>query len=182
VNLLLQWIRDWAATALVVVLFISMAIKAARERNRKAFTTLAAVLGVVVIATVGFYVWRRGTVIAEAKFDPGIAPFTLTIRKVPVAVTDSSHFIVELRRGQYVVTSFRYFWPGYTPNRVRIDWPCINYFTVTFDDAHIAKCEWSWGKQAVWTMSEQPGVEEAGLSAYYFTPRKPPPAGCPSSP
>jgi hypothetical protein len=56
-----------------------------------------------------FVVWRHGTVVAEAKFNPGIAPFTIEVRRVPVPVTNSKHFIVELYRGQYVVTSFRYF-------------------------------------------------------------------------
>ena len=38
--------------------------------------------------------------------------------------------------------SFRYFWPGYTPERVRVSWPCIDRFTVTFDDRYEASCDW----------------------------------------
>src|SRR5712664_3994138 len=99
----------------------------------------------------GLWWWRRGEVVAKAEFDPGIAPFTIEVRRVPVPVTNSKHFIVSLYRGQYVVTSFRYFWPDYTPQRVRISWPCINHFTVTFDDKYEASCDWNWGASASWT-------------------------------
>jgi len=43
-----------------------------------------------------FNEWRKGEVVATAKFDPGIAPFTIEVRKVPVPVTNSYHFIVSL--------------------------------------------------------------------------------------
>ena len=33
-----------------------------------------------------FNEWRKGVVVATAKFDPGIAPFTIEVRKVPVPV------------------------------------------------------------------------------------------------
>lgn len=121
---------------------------------------------------------RTGEVIATAEFDPGIAPFTIEARTVPVPVTSSKHFIISLYRGQYVVTSFRYFWLGYTPERVAISWPCINRFTVTFDDKYEATCDWSWGAGATWSMTVPEGSQKPGLSPYFFTPRKPPPPGC----
>ena len=46
---------------------------------------------------------RKGEIVATAAFDPGIAPFTIEVRKVPVPVTNSHHFIVSLHRGEYVV-------------------------------------------------------------------------------
>ena len=125
--------------------------------------------------------WRRGDVVAKAEFDPGIAPFTIEVRRVPVPVTNSKHFIISLYRGQYVVTSFRYFWPGYTPEHVRISWPCMNEFTVTFDDKYEARCVWSWGAGASWSMTVPEGGQKPGLSPYFFTPRKPPPPGCPKT-
>jgi len=125
--------------------------------------------------------WRRGEVVAKAEFDPGIAPFTIEVRRVPVPVTNSKHFIISLNRGQYVVTSFRYFWPGYTPEHVRISWPCMNQFTVTFDDKYEARCVWSWGAGASWSMTVPEGGPKPGLSPYFFTPRKPPPPGCPNT-
>lgn len=123
--------------------------------------------------------WRQGKVVAEATFDPGIAPFKIKVRSVPVPVTNSRHFIVSLYRGQYVVTSFRYFWPGYTPEKVSISWPCMNHFTVHFDN-YTATCDWQWGAEATWSMSTPSGSREPGLSPYYFTPRKPVPEGCPA--
>ncbi len=126
-----------------------------------------------------FEIARQGEVVATAEFDPGIAPFTLEVRKVPVPVTNSSHFIVSLHRGQYVVTSFRYFWPDYTPGRVVVSWPCVNRFTVTFDDTYEASCEWSWGAGASWSITVPEGRQKPGLSAYFFTPRNPLPPGCP---
>jgi hypothetical protein len=126
--------------------------------------------------------WRQGEVVARAEFDPGIAPFTIEVRKVPVPVTNSKHLIISLYRGQYVVTSFRYFWPGYTPERVKISWPCINHFSVTFDEKYEAICEWSWGRGATWSMTVPEGGQKLGLSPYFFTPRKAPPPGCPNVP
>ena len=126
--------------------------------------------------------WRSGEIVASAKFDPGIAPFTLVVRRVPVPVTASKHFIVELHRGQYVVTSFRYFWPDYTPKQVRISWPCINHFSVIFDEKYEAICDWSWGAGATWSMKTAGPALKPGLSPYFFTPRNPPPAGCSKEP
>ncbi len=132
-----------------------------------------------------FYWWRQGTVVASATFDPGIAPFDVKVTRVPVPVTRSDHFIVELRRGQYVVTAQRYFWPDYTPSHVTVQWPCIDEFTVSFDDAYVATCNWRWGRSATWTLSavtsSAPVPAKAhppGLSPYFFTPRKPIPAAC----
>jgi hypothetical protein len=127
-----------------------------------------------------FRIWRHGTIVAEAEFDPGIAPFTLTVRRVPVPVTASEHFIVELKRGEYVVTSFRYFWPEYTPEHVWISWHCIDHFEVHFDD-HVATCDWKWGEGATWKMTG-PTDQPAGLSPYFFTPRNPVPQGCQAAP
>ena len=125
---------------------------------------------VVVLAFVAIFaaavaahtVWRAGTVVAEASFDPGIAPFDVTVREVPVPVTGSHHFIVTLRRGQYVVTSFRYFWVKYTPKSVKIEWTKLETFKVIFDDRYVATCNWSWGKEATWTMQVPSGGETPG--------------------
>lgn len=137
----------------------------------------------VIIGSLGTFLWwRKGVVVASAKFDPGIAPFSVEVRKVPVPVTNSEHFIVSLYRGQYQVTSFRYFWPSYTPERVTISWPCINRFVVTFDDKYEATCEWSWGSAATWSIASPLGARKAGLSPYYFTPRNVQPAECPVLP
>lgn len=122
-----------------------------------------------------FVQWRAGDVVATASFNPGIAPFDIKVRKVPVPVTGSSHFIVELRRGEYIVTSQRFFWQGYTPSTVTIDWDCMEHFTVTFDQTHVATCDWKWGREATWTMSDA-----SGLSPYYFAPTAAVPDGCPS--
>ena len=56
-------------------------------------------LAVFVTLTVGFSVWRNGRIVARAMFDPGIAPFDITVREVPVLVTGSNHFIITLSRG-----------------------------------------------------------------------------------
>jgi hypothetical protein len=104
---------------------ITMALASAADPRRRHY-------GKLVVAT-------RGSG-CQGRFDPGIAPFTIEVRRVPVPVTNSKHFIISLYRGQYVVTSFRYFWPGYTPEHVRISWPCMNQFTVTFDDKYEARC------------------------------------------
>lgn len=125
-----------------------------------------------------FNKWREGKIVASAQFDPGIAPFTIDVRKVPVLVTKSEHFVVTLYRGQYPVTSFRYFWLNYTPKKVTISWRCIDRFTVRFDDLYEANCEWSWGKGAQWSMTVPPNSKQPGLSPYFFTPRNPIPEGC----
>ena len=136
-------------------------------------------LCIIGLLGLGWWWWRSGSIVARAEFDPGIAPFTIVVRRVPVPVTHSKHFIIELYRGQYVVTSFRYFWPNYTPEQVAISWPCINRFTVIFDDKYEASCEWSWGSGSTWSMKSIGGSVQPGLSPYFFTPRKPIPAGCP---
>ena len=130
-------------------------------------------IALLVFPYIIFAVWRAGRIVAEAEFNPGVAPFHLTVRRVPVPVTQSSHFIVELKRGQYVVTSFRYFWPQYTPQRVKITWDKIERFTVTFDDVYVATCDWRWGREASWRLTEPPGGNIAGLSATFFTPVDP---------
>jgi len=162
----------WASVALTCLNGLLMA------RARKIMIGYVVIIGLV---SGGFWWWRHGTVVARASFDPGIAPFTVEVRKVPVPVTRSRHFIVSLYRGQYVVTSFRYFWPGYTPSHVTIAWPCIDTFTVTFDEQHVATCHWRWGQEATWSMSEPTNGPKPGLSPYFFTPRNPPPSNCPSS-
>jgi len=90
------------------------------------------------IILIGFFaahdVWREGKIVAEARFNPGIAPFDITVREVPVPVTKSHHFVVTLKRGQYPVTSFRFFWIAYTPTKVRIEWKRLETFNVIFDD------------------------------------------------
>lgn len=125
---------------------------------------LAAVLSVVLFAgaIIGFNIWRAGNVVAEATFNPGIAPFDVTVRKVPAPVTDSHHFIITLKRGQYPVTSFRYFWVRYTPKNVRIEWTRMETFKVVFDDRYIATCSWCWGREATWTMQVPPGGQMPG--------------------
>jgi hypothetical protein len=149
------------------------------ERSSWSLKTLGIVLLLLLAGFAAMRWWRSGVIVAQAQFDPGIAPFTITVRRVPVPVTASKHFIVELYRGQYVVTSFRYFWPEYTPERVRISWPCLNHFSVVFDEKYEANCDWSWGAGATWSMKSPSGALPPGLSGYFFTPRNPPPAGCP---
>ncbi len=132
-----------------------------RPWHRRNLGVLAALV-FFAAAILGFYYWRAGTIVAEAKFDPGIAPFDLTVRSVPVPVTRSRHFIVTLRRGQYPVTSFRYFWVGYTPRSVRIEWPRLESFKVVFDERYVATCEWNWGGRATWTMQAPQGAQPPG--------------------
>lgn len=139
----------------------------------------ALAFAIIAVGELCFWYWRHGVIVARAEFDPGIAPFSLSVRRVPVPVTASNHFIVDLHRGEYVVSSFRYFWGGYTPQVVRISWPCINHFSVFFDEQYEATCDWEWGKNAIWSMKSLGGTVEPGLSAYYFTPQKPVPQGCP---
>jgi hypothetical protein len=97
---------QWATAILVVLAIMSLLSSAMLSRSVKVI-----LVAVCLVPLITHAIWRMGRVVAEAEFNPGIAPFHLTIRRVPVPVTQSSHFIVELRRGQYVVTSFRYFWP-----------------------------------------------------------------------
>ena len=167
-----RWISSNSNVLLFIVLSANVLLTLFVSKASRATKVLlvAVMLVPVVGAAIVFGVWRMGHVVAEAEFNPGIAPFHLTVRRVPVPVTHSSHFIVELKRGQYVVTSFRYFWPEYTPERVKIGWDKIEHFTVTFDDAYVASCDWSWGKEATWRMVGPPDGKTAGLSATYFTP------------
>lgn len=145
---------------------------------RKVPPVVWAAVPVLLVGLAGWF-WRAGSVVAEAEFDPGIAPFDVSVRKVPVPVTGSSHFIIELSRGQYVVTSHRAFFQNHTPERVSIDWDCIQTFQVRFDDDYVVQCDWEWGVGARWTttMLESAPVSP-GLSAYYFTPRNDLPNGC----
>lgn len=120
------------------------------------------ILLILLVGQTGWLIWRHGTVVAEASFDPGVAPFTLTVRRVPVPVTHSEHFICELRRGQYPVTSFRFFWSGYTPTKVAISWPRLDHFAIAFDDRYVATCDWYWGRQATWAISFPEGAPPPG--------------------
>ncbi|HET7208830.1 MAG TPA: hypothetical protein VFI95_19790 [Terriglobales bacterium] len=139
------------AFALFVVALTSSIDWSLKWRHPKNLVAIACLI-ILIAATSGFFWWRAGKIVAEASFNPGIAPFELTVRKVPVPVTHSDHFIITLRRGQYTVTSFRYFWIGYTPQKVRIEWPRLESFNVIFDERYVATCKWSWGAQAMWTM------------------------------
>jgi hypothetical protein len=138
--------------------FIDLSLGLKHPRN------LAVLIAVVLFAglLIAHEVWRAGSVVARASFNPGIAPFVVTVRKVPVPVTGSSHFIVTLRRGRYPVTSFRYFWVRYTPKKVKIEWPGLGSFRVIFDDRYVATCTWSWGKDAVWSIQVPPGGQVPG--------------------
>jgi hypothetical protein len=181
--LLLSWIvrlRYFDHSALASGLFNSAIALILLNSFLQTNTKKARIILIATLALLfgGFWWWRNGKVVAHATFDPGIAPFTIEVRKVPVPVTNSSHFIISLFRGQYVVTSFRYFWPGYTPKHVTIAWPCISHFSVTFDGKYEAICDWNWGRGASWSMTTPPNSLKPGLSPYFFRPRKPPPAGC----
>lgn len=152
-----------SAVALVLLLvglltFIDPAVKLYRGWNLAILVGLAAFAA----AIAGHFVWRAGRIVAEAKFDPGIAPFDVTVREVPVPVTRSHHFIVTLKRGQYPVTSFRYFWTDYTPQKVRIEWPSLETFKIVFDERYVATCNWSWGREAAWTLQGPPGAQAPG--------------------
>lgn len=151
--------------AAVIALYL-IAVLTLIDRRRK-FThpqNLVTIIFVVVFVTVivGFIVWRTGRIVAEAHFNPGIAPFDVTVREVPVPVTNSHHFIITLKRGQYPVTSFRYFWVGYTPQNIRIEWPQLEIFKVIFDDRYVATCHWSWGSKASWSMQVPPDALPPG--------------------
>jgi len=150
-----------AALALLVIgllTFIEPSVALRHPRN------LAIVLAIATFAagSAGFFLWRAGRIVAEATYNPGIAPFDVTVREVPVPVTHSHHFIVTLKRGQYPVTSFRYFWLDYTPKRVQIEWPRLEMFKVIFDERYVATCNWSWGREATWTMQVPPGAQAPG--------------------
>lgn len=117
--------------------------------------------------------------VATAEFDPGIAPFDVEVRRVPIPVTNSEHFIITLYRGEYEVTSHRAFWAGHTPEQVTIRWDCMEHFEVQFDDDYTVNCDWRWGEGATWsTVSASADLVDPGLSAYYFAPREPVPDGC----
>lgn len=152
------------SAVLLVLLFIGLltfidpAVKLYRGQN----LAIVVVLVLFTAAIAGHFIWRAGRIVAEAKFDPGIAPFDVTVREVPVPVTRSHHFIVTLKRGQYPVTSFRYFWTGYTPEKVRIEWTRLETFKVVFDERYVATCNWSWGREATWTMQVPPGAQAPG--------------------
>jgi hypothetical protein len=60
------------------------------------------------------------------------------------------------------VTSFRFFWDGYTPEKVSIDWKTLNHFAITFDQKYVATADWHWGREAVWAMTSPPGVARPG--------------------
>jgi len=138
--------------------FIDPSVQLRHPRN------LTIILMIVTFAAgiAGVFFWRTGRIVAEATYNPGIAPFDITVREVPVPVTHSQHFIITLKRGQYPVTSFRYFWLAYTPKRVRIEWPRLELFKVIFDERYVATCNWSWGREATWTMLVPPGAPAPG--------------------
>ncbi|HJY76061.1 MAG TPA: hypothetical protein VKE95_05480 [Burkholderiales bacterium] len=157
--------RSGGLYALAFALFLLGAltfIERSRGWRHPGNLVVFAFLTIFAVAVVAHVVWRAGTVVAEASFNPGIAPFDVTVREVPVPVTGSRHFIVTLRRGQYPVTSFRYFWVNYTPKNVKIEWTKLETFKVIFDDRYVATCNWSWGKEATWTMQVPPGGEAPG--------------------
>jgi hypothetical protein len=138
--------------------FIDPSLKLRHPKNP------AIVISIVIFTAsiVGHFFWRAGSIVAEATFNPGIAPFDITVREVPVPVTNSHHFIITLKRGQYPVTSFRYFWLAYTPKSVKIEWTHLETFKVIFDERYVATCNWSWGREATWTMQVPPGAQAPG--------------------
>lgn len=140
-----------AAVVLLLVGLLTYFDRSVRLHHPKNLAIIMAVI-IFIASGAGFFLWREGTIVAEARFNPGIAPFDITVRKVPVPVTHSSHFIVALKRGQYPVTSFRYFWIAYTPEKVRIEWTRLETFKVIFDERYTATCNWTWGREATWTM------------------------------
>jgi hypothetical protein len=138
--------------------FIDLSLKLRHPRN-----LIIIVCAIIFMGSVAaHFLWRDGTIVAKARFDPGIAPFDIAVREVPVPVTQSHHFIVTLKRGQYPVTSFRYFWIGYTPKKVRIEWTRLEAFNVIFDERYTATCNWRWGSEATWTMKVPTGAEVPG--------------------
>jgi hypothetical protein len=149
------------ALALLFIGLLTFIDPSAKLRHPK---NLAIVVPVAILAAivVGFFVWRAGGIVATASFNPGIAPFDITVREVPVPVTRSHHFIITLKRGQYPVTSFRYFWVSYTPKSVRIEWMRLETFKVIFDERYVATCNWSWGREATWTMQAPAGAQLPG--------------------
>lgn len=149
------------ATVLFLIAFLTSIDLSLRLRHPRNLIVIACAMIFMAGVSVHF-LWRDGTVVAKASFDPGIAPFDITVREVPVPVTHSHHFIVTLKRGQYPVTSFRYFWIDYTPKKVRIEWPRLETFKVIFDERYTANCSWSWGSQATWTMNVPAGAEAPG--------------------
>ena len=147
-----------ALLTLAPLTFIDRSVELRHPKN------LAMVIVVIILiaGNAEFFLWREGSIVAEARFNPGIAPFDITVREVPVPVTHSHHFIVTLKRGQYPVTSFRYFWIAYTPEKVRIEWTRLETFKVLFDERYKATCNWSWGREATWTMDVPPGTQAPG--------------------
>jgi len=149
---------------LLVLLFIGLLtfIDPAVKLYHRTNLVIVIAVAVFAAAVAGHYIWRAGRIVAETTFDPGIAPFDIAVREVPVPVTRSHHFIVTLKRGQYPVTSFRYFWIDYTPKSVRIEWTRLETFKVVFDERYVAICNWSWGREATWTMQVPPGAQAPG--------------------
>lgn len=144
--------------ALAALTFIDRSVPLRNSKN----LIIVVVIAVLLAGDAAFVLWRQGSVVAQAVFNPGIAPFDITVREVPVPVTRSRHFIVTLKRGQYPVTSFRYFWIAYTPQKVRIEWARLDTFKVIFDERYVATCNWSWGRQAIWTMDLPQGAQPPG--------------------
>src|SRR5947199_7367981 len=69
--------------------FIDPSVQLRHPRN------LTIILMIVTFAAgiAGVFFWRTGSIVAEATYNPGIAPFDITVREVPVPVTHSQHFI-----------------------------------------------------------------------------------------
>jgi hypothetical protein len=145
-----------------ILLLVCTANLLKHSNNRRTKIVSLIPITLVIILFVSFHTWRGGNVVARAQFNPGIAPFDIEVREVPIPVTNSNHFIVTLSRGQYPVTSFRYFWTNYTPTNIKIDWKKLDSFTVTFDDKYVASCNWSWGNHADWTMVAPANAQVAG--------------------
>jgi hypothetical protein len=141
-----------------VLSYVDRSIGVSHPKNLAIFLAIA----VFAAAIAAHAFWREGRVVAKATLGPSIAPFDVTVREVPVPVTRSRHFIVTLSRGQYPVTSFRYFWTGYTPEKVAIEWTRLETFKVIFDDRYVATCNWSWGREATWTLLVPPGSPAPG--------------------
>src|SRR5579862_6938367 len=83
----------------LVLLFIGLLTFVDRSARLRHPKNLVIIVPIAIFAgiIIGFFYWRAGTVVAAASFNPGIAPFDITVREVPVPVTHSHHFIVTLK-------------------------------------------------------------------------------------
>ena len=82
-------------------------------------------------------VWnlKEGVVVAEAEFNPGIAPFTVEARRVPVPADAFQAFLSLslFTAWRHVVDVIPVFlaWQ-IRREKAEIDWPSMNHFSVTF--------------------------------------------------